>query len=125
MVDVPTHSIPAAPPTTAKTHRRVRVRIGGGFVFSQKASPEERKRGVQQSNTALERLSITLATPGVRLPRRRNVPLYSADPENSGLLIRKLNGKTERGVLEGGVFRQGNESGLTRGIFVVGPHTLG
>ena len=107
MVAAPAQSSPKAPSATAKSRNpvRVKIKIGGVFVSSQKASREELKRGVQQSNTALERLSATLAKPGVKLPRRRNVPLYSADPHHPGLLIRKLNGKTERGVLEGGEFK--------------------
>ncbi len=105
MVAAPAQSNPKVPPAKAKSPKFVRIKIGGVFVSSQKASREELKRGVQQSNTALERLSATLTKPGVKLPKRRNVPLYSADPDHPGLLIRKLNGKTERGVLEGGVFK--------------------
>jgi hypothetical protein len=85
--------------------RRARVKIGGVVVSGDRASAADVKRSVAQSTDMLDRLGKKIVKPGVRLFAKRDVPLYSADPENPDRLIRKLNGKVERGVLENGVFK--------------------
>lgn len=84
---------------------RARVKVGGVIVSGEKASPAQVKQHVARSTDMLERLSQKIARPGVQLKARRGVPLFSADPERPDRFVRKLNGKTERGVLENGVFK--------------------
>jgi hypothetical protein len=85
--------------------KRTRVKFGGVFVFSDKPSAAQVKRGVSESTDALSRVSEKIAKPGIQLRARRNVPLFSIDPANPDRVIRKLNGKIDRGVLEGGEFK--------------------
>jgi hypothetical protein len=90
----------------AKTLRkRTRVKIGGVYVTGDKASAEEVKQAIAKSTDMLDRLGKKISKPGVRLRTARGVPLFSADPVRPDRLLRRLNGKTERGVLENGVFR--------------------
>ena len=90
----------------AKNHRsRARVKIGNMIVFGDKASAAEVRTAVAVSSEALNRLSHTIVRPGIRLTKRKGVPLFSIDPNNPGRVIRKLDGKTEQGVLEGGAFK--------------------
>jgi len=53
----------------------------------------------------LDRLKNRLIKPSVRVYPKKDVPLYFADAERPGIYIRKLNGKTESGVLEDGAFK--------------------
>jgi hypothetical protein len=95
----------AAAGLSPKKPKRVRVKIGGVFVSSDKASAAAVKRGVELSNTALERLTTTITKPGIKLGRRPGIPLYFADSGRPDRLVRKLNGKIELGVLEDGKFK--------------------
>ncbi len=85
--------------------KRARVKVGGVFVTGDKASAAEVKQAVATSTDMLERLGKKIARPGVRLRSARGIPLFSADPDRPDRLVRKLNGKTEHGVLENGVFK--------------------
>ncbi|CAN5652841.1 hypothetical protein BH10PSE5_BH10PSE5_21760 [soil metagenome] len=89
----------------AKKRKRARVKIGGVFISGDKASPAEVRTAVAKSTAALGRLGKKIAKPGVRLYVARDVPLFSADPDHPDRVIRKLNGRTDRGVLEDGVFK--------------------
>jgi hypothetical protein len=60
---------------------------------------------VQSGNSALMRIRKTLTTSGVKLLRRKDVPLYRADPAHPDILIRELNGRSERVQLVGGEFK--------------------
>lgn len=85
--------------------KRARVKVGGVMVTGDKATVAEVKRSVARSSDMLERLGKKIAKPGVRLYASKGVPLFSADPDQPGRVVRKLGGKTERGVLENGVFK--------------------
>lgn len=85
--------------------KRARIKIGGVYVTGDKASAVELARSVALSSDMLDRLSKTIAKPGVRLRSRRSVPLFSIDPDHPGRVVRKLDGKIERGVLENGEFK--------------------
>jgi hypothetical protein len=87
------------------SRKRARVKVGGVFVTGDKASAAEVKQSVAKSTDMLARLGEKIARPGVRLQTARGVPLFSADPDRPDRLVRKLNGKTERGILENGVFK--------------------
>ena len=85
--------------------KRSTVKFGGVTVSVPKPSSAELKRNIAASTEALERVTKRLVRPGVRLYVKKNVPLYSADPREPGVYIRVLNGKTERGVVENGMFK--------------------
>ncbi len=59
---------------------------------------------VKRSTQALERLATRLGKPGVAIRARKDVPLFSLDSDNPDVMIRTLNGKTERGHMVGGAF---------------------
>lgn len=82
-----------------------KVTFSGVTVFAPKPSSAAVNRNVAMSSEALERAKFRLIRPGVRLYARKDVPLYSADPDRPGVYIRELNGKIERGVLENGTFK--------------------
>lgn len=84
------------------THK---VRFGDVVVTAPKPSKEAIRRNVDLSTEALKRALVKLIRPGIRLRAQKDVPLYSVDPENAALFIRKLNGKFDRGVLEDGQFK--------------------
>lgn len=90
---------------TKASRKRTRVKIGGVFVTGDKASAAQVKRSVALSSDMLDRLASKVAKPGVRLYAGRSVPLYSVDPDHPGRVVRKLNGKVDRGVLENGAFK--------------------
>lgn len=85
--------------------RRARVKVGDVTVLVHKPTAAEVQQNVDKGTEALKRLRAKLIRPGVRVYARKDVPLYSADPDQPGVYIRKLNGQTDRGVLEGGRFR--------------------
>lgn len=85
--------------------RRTRVKVGDVTVAVHKPTAAEVRQNVDKGNEALKRLREKLIRPGVRVYARKDVPLYSADPDQPGVYIRKLNGQTDRGVLENGRFR--------------------
>jgi hypothetical protein len=60
---------------------------------------------VESSSLALSRMKKRLVTPGVKLSQRKNVPLYRADPTQPNVLIREVNGQTERVQLIDGEFK--------------------
>ena len=63
------------------------------------------ERNLELSAKALERAVNRLARPGIVLEAKENVPFYSADSDNPKILIRTLNGKTERGKFIDGKFQ--------------------
>ncbi|WP_156367677.1 hypothetical protein [Brevundimonas sp. Leaf363] len=74
-------------------------------VAVHKPTATEVRQNVDKGSEALKRLKDKLMRPGVRVYARRDVPLYSADPERPGVYIRRLNGKIDRGILENGAFK--------------------
>ncbi|TPG46933.1 hypothetical protein EAH89_24345 [Roseomonas nepalensis] len=88
----------------AARERAARVTFGSATVTTRRPTRAEAERAVEASTEALRRAGERLARPGIRLPARKDVPLFQADPENPGRFLRTLNGRTERGVLEGGRF---------------------
>ena len=63
---------------------------------------EDTKRTVTEIRNAFSTAAQT--TPRIKLDVRRNVPLFFADPDTPGIIIRKLNGKTQRGTMRGDRF---------------------
>lgn len=112
--------MPAAPSRSAKARRSARttmdiavrpdpksngawhtVRFGDVTVTGPRPSDEEIRRNVEASTAALRRALPAFLRPGVRIYPKKDVPLFWADEDNlpEGV-IRKLNGKIERGVID-------------------------
>jgi len=81
-----------------------RVTFGTATITTRKPSRAEVEHNVEASTEALRRTGEGLARPGIRLPARKDVPLFQADPERPGGFLRTLNGRTERGILQNGRF---------------------
>jgi hypothetical protein len=60
---------------------------------------------VKAGQIALERARTKILKPGVTITVHKGVPLYSADPDHPGMLIRKLDGKVQRGRFVDGKFK--------------------
>ena len=80
------------------------TRFGNVTVSGQSPSAELVKINIARSSEALERVSKRLMRPGVNLPAKKGVPLYSADENDPGVFIRRLDGKVTTGHLRGGRF---------------------
>lgn len=76
------------------------VRFGDVIVIGPEPTPEQRARNARESHEALIRLRDGLSTPGVYIPRRPGVPLYYANKNCSGTVIRELDGRKDVGILE-------------------------
>ncbi|WP_198379311.1 hypothetical protein [Roseomonas sp. KE2513] len=98
---------PPRPPRATHIRREpggTRVTFGTATVTTRKPARAEVEHNVEASTEALRRAGDRLARPGIRLPARKNVPLFEADPDRPGGFLRRLNGRTERGILENGRF---------------------
>ena len=95
---------------------RVTVRNGGdkmravtfGSVTVRAAVPAtaDIDRNVASGQSALARARAAMLKPGVRLSTRKDVPLYHVDPDRPDEVIRKLDGKVERGRFVDGAFQK-------------------
>jgi hypothetical protein len=77
------------------------VTFGDVTITAQRPSDEDIQRNVEASTAALKRALPAFLRPGVRIYPKKDVPLFWADEDNPvGGVIRKLNGKIERGVVD-------------------------
>jgi hypothetical protein len=77
------------------------VRFGDVTVTGPRPSDEEIQRNVEASTAALKRALPAFLRPGIRIYPKKDVPLFWADEDNpKDGVIRKLNGKIERGVVD-------------------------
>lgn len=83
----------------------VEIRFGGVVVKAPIPAKQVELRNVAAGRNALTRAKATLARPGVEVRATSGVPLYHADPDSPGLLVRTLNGRTTRGRFVGGKFK--------------------
>ena len=81
-----------------------RIRFGSITVTSPPPSKAMVRSNVKASTQALERVTVRLAKAGVRLYSKKDVPLYSLDSDDPDVMIRKLNGKIDRGRFVDGAF---------------------
>lgn len=88
----------------ATSARTVITTLGEVTVRGAKPSAELVRANVARSTRALERVGEKLTKPGVHLPQKKGVPRYSADENNPGVFIRRLNGKITMGQLRNGQF---------------------
>lgn len=83
----------------------VEVRFGSVTVHTSAPSKAIEERNIAEGRSALTRAKSALARSGVQVRVGSNVPLYHADPDSPGLLVRTLNGRTTRGRFVGGKFK--------------------
>lgn len=88
----------------ASNVRARKTRFGSVTIMAPSPSAAMVQHHVKASTEALERLAKRAAKPGVLLRAKKDVPLYSLDSDNPDVMIRKLNGKTERGRFINDVF---------------------
>ncbi len=81
-----------------------KVTFGAVTVEVPVPSSEEVARNVKAGQAALARAKKLIITPGVKLNPPKGVPLFHADPDRPGCLVRVLNGKSEHGTFVGGKF---------------------
>jgi hypothetical protein len=81
------------------------ITFGDVVITARRPSEAEIQRNAALSSAALARALPKLLRPGVRIYPKKGVPLYSADPEHPSVIIRKLNGKVQRGIVENGQFK--------------------
>jgi hypothetical protein len=90
----------------ARGGRRRRTVRFGNVTLTVDAPPQaEIDRNIERGRQALARGLKRFLKPGIRLRAQRGVPLFHADPDHPGFLIRTLDGVVERGVIENGVFK--------------------
>lgn len=82
-----------------------RVKFGDVTITAPAPARATVMANVATSTAALSRAVERLAKPGVQLHKKKGVPLFSLDSEDPDVVIRTLNGKTERGHLVDGVFQ--------------------
>lgn len=81
-----------------------KVTFGAVTVEVPVPGSEEVARNVKAGQAALARAKKLIITPGVKLTHPQGVPLFHADPDHPGRLVRVLNGKSEHGTFVGGKF---------------------
>lgn len=81
-----------------------RVKFGSVTITAPAPPRASVKRNVELSTQALTRVMKRLGKPGVKLRPKRGVPLYYLDGDDPDVVIRKLNGREQRGTIEGGEF---------------------
>jgi hypothetical protein len=81
------------------------IKFGNVTVVADPLSKSEIKRNVKAGQRALARALKAIITPGVDVKLPSGVPLYRADSEKRGHIIRELDGKSESGVIENGKFK--------------------
>ncbi|WP_148210586.1 hypothetical protein [Beijerinckia indica] len=94
--------------TAVNVQRRARVRrVKFGDVVITAPAPQRAliKANIAQSTKALARAAKRLSKPGVVIRAKKGIPLFSLDSEDPDVVIRTLDGKTERGQLVDGIFQ--------------------
>lgn len=83
---------------------RQRLKFGSVIITALGPTEKEIRRNIKLGQDALARGAMALTRRGVRIKRQKDVPLFSTDPKDPSLLIRKLNGKKTRGRFIDGQF---------------------
>jgi hypothetical protein len=85
--------------------RESKIKFGSVTISGRKPNAAVVTLNVERSTEALERVGKRLIKPGVTIRRKKDVPQYSVAEGETGVFIRRLNGRTERGRLVKGVFQ--------------------
>ena len=91
--------------STNRIGAKRKVRFGDVIVTVASPTKAEVQRNVDFGTEALKRAVAKLNKPGIRLAAKKDIPLYSVDPKNPRIFIRRLNGRREKGILENGQFK--------------------
>lgn len=89
----------------AEAPRQFKTKFGSVTISGSRPNPDIVSRNVERSSKALERVGKQLTKPGVSIRPKKDVPRYSVAEGETGVFIRRLNGRVERGRLIKGVFR--------------------
>jgi hypothetical protein len=88
-----------------KAATKLRIKFGSVTIRGEKPPAAVVAQNVKFSTAALERVGKWLTKPGVTIRRKKDVPQYSVAEGETGVFIRRLNGRMERGRLVNGVFK--------------------
>jgi hypothetical protein len=83
----------------------LKIRFGSVLVEASAPSKSAAKRNIEAGSAAMGRVSRALSRPGVKVELGKDVPLYKADPDRVGYLIRTLKGSQQSGRIVGGKFK--------------------
>lgn len=87
-----------------KGSRGTKVKFGSVTISGSKPAAGLIKKNVERSTAALERVVKRLERPGVDIRAKKDVPQFSVADDESGVFIRRLNGRVNRGRLVNGAF---------------------
>lgn len=82
-----------------------KVKFGSVTISGVKPSAAAVKTNVERSSAALERVTKKISRPGVVIRAKKDVPQFSVAEGETGVFVRKLNGRTDRGRLVDGTFK--------------------
>ena len=82
-----------------------KVKFGSVTISGVKPSAAMVRTNVERSSAALERVTKKIGRPGVVLRAKKDVPQFSVAEGETGVFVRKLNGRTDRGRLVNGIFQ--------------------
>lgn len=83
----------------------VLVRFGSVEVRDVGFNPKEKQRNIGTGQVALSRAAPSIIKAGFAKRPKDSAPRFRADPGNPQILIRELNGKSEKGVFVAGKFK--------------------
>jgi hypothetical protein len=104
----------AAKPATKTKAPTLVVRVGAVTVEMPRPTGIEIQRNIKTGQSALKRAGVVFAKPGVTLPPRADAPLYYADPDHPGRLVREAGGKRAVGQFVNGRFVAVRSGGKAR-----------
>ncbi|QGZ38106.1 hypothetical protein [Pseudoduganella flava] len=84
--------------------RGTTVRFGGVTVVAPKPEESAVKKQLAAGKRAVSQLKKVLVSPGVRLQKTPDTPIFRADPRDASLVVRVLNGRSVRGRFIQGQF---------------------
>lgn len=98
-------SLPKSGKVGTATNTLVKVQFGSVTVETLTPAKAEVQRNVKSGQSALKRVSSRMLKPGVVLTQSDDVPVYHADPNVPGRIVRELNGIAQTGTFINGKFR--------------------
>ena len=91
----------------AKKGRASTLTFGSVQAKTCRANPSVVEANIASGQAALKRAKTAFTKTGVSLRHRKDVPVFSADPHDPTILIRRLDGREERGRFVNGAFVAG------------------
>lgn len=96
--------VPDGRPSGGKGKRVTTFRFGSVAAKSSAPHPDVKSANIAAGQQALMRAKGAFTKRGVSLRHRKDVPVFFADPNEPSVLIRRLDGKEERGRIVAGAF---------------------